>query len=113
VIRFSVKGEKFEYDGDKLPLPDAIALTKYCGMGIKEWGAGVSNDDPVALAALYWLASGRQGKFSDVLEDPGIDLVEMLRTWQVDTPAEPETPGEGPGNAAAAVEAEQPEPTST
>lgn len=62
-------GTEYEFDQDRLPLAEAIAVKTAAGLGITDFLVGIRNMDPVALKAMVWLVRKRAGeavRFADV-----------------------------------------------
>lgn len=109
MIKLTVEGVVYEYDGDRLLLAEARELKAYTGFTPGKWGVGIDEGDPDALAFLIYLSKKRAGetlRFSD-LDTLNYADIEME---SID-PVADESADAGTPEAAAA--ADPPEPSST
>lgn len=98
MMRFTVDGEKFEFNEKKLRNTEAIALQKVTGMKVVEFYDALSESDANAVTALVWLVKRRAGdevRFTEL----DFDLFEVMGSLESD-------PDDAPGE----VEGE-PDPT--
>lgn len=75
MMRITVRGTKYEFDPERLPLVEARLLKKYAKLGAGEFYQGLKTGDPDAVAGLVFLAkfrAGEQPKWGD-LDD--LDLI--------------------------------------
>lgn len=100
MLHFTVNGTEYEYDQDKLPLTEAIAVKKATGLTVNAYMRGLTGMDPEALQAMVWLAKQRAGeavRFVDIEFDV-LALIESLRELDPaikgDEAADPTTPSE-------------------
>jgi hypothetical protein len=96
VLKLTVEGVVYEFDGDHLLLAEARELKTYTGMTLPKWSAGVDEMDPDAIQALIYLAKKRAGetlRFSDLdsLDFADIEL-EPMDDEEEATEGEPGTP---------------------
>lgn len=71
-MRFTVSGEQYEYDPNKLMNIEAIALQRATGMRPPEFGKALELGDAIAITGLVWLMWSRNGKvvpFEEVVFD--------------------------------------------
>ncbi|WP_435643876.1 hypothetical protein ACR9VJ_26475 [Streptomyces sp. H49] len=79
MIKLTVQGTVYEFDGDHLLLAEAREIKTHAKMSVPKWMAGIDEGDPDALQALIYLAKKRAGeslRFSDLdtLDYADIDL---------------------------------------
>lgn len=82
MLKLTVEGVVYEFDGDHLLLAEARELKTFTGMSVPKWSAGIDEGDVDAIQALIYLAKKRAGetlRFSDLetLDYADIDL-EMM-----------------------------------
>lgn len=70
-----VKGDKYEFDENKLMTVEARLIKKNTGMGIAEWGEAIQKGDPDALIALIFLAKKRAGEAPRWNDFDDLDLI--------------------------------------
>ncbi|MFB7595761.1 hypothetical protein [Streptomyces sp. NPDC056160] len=101
IVKLTVEGTEYEYDGDRLLVAEARELKTYTGFTPPKWLAALDDQDPDALAFMIYLAKKRAGeslRFSDLdtLDYADFDM-EFL-----DADDEPDDAGEaGEGSAPA------------
>lgn len=69
MIKLTVEGIDYEFDGDRLLLAEARELKTHTGLTPGKWGVGIDEGDPDAIAFLIYLAKKRSGeslRFSDL-----------------------------------------------
>lgn len=69
MIKLTVEGTVYEFDGDRLLLAEARELKSYTKMTPPKWSAGIDEGDPDATQFLIYLAKKRAGetlRFSDL-----------------------------------------------
>lgn len=93
--KIHIGGEATEFDLDRLPLHEGIALQKATGWRMKQLAEACGEGDLVAVAALVWLALRRMGKdvtFDDITTGAyPIDLASIV----IETEDEPGPPSNG------------------
>ena len=72
MIKLTVEGVVYEYDGDRLLLAEARELKLYTGFTPGKWGVAIDEGDPDALAFLIYLSKKRAG---ETLRYSDLDLV--------------------------------------
>ena len=82
MIKLTVEGTVYEFDGDHLLLAEAREIKTYTGMSVPKWSVGIDEGDPDALQSLIYLAKKRAGetlRYSDLdtLDYADIDLEPM------------------------------------
>lgn len=109
MIRVTVEGVAYDFDGDHVLLAEARELKTYTKLTLPRWNQGLDEMDPDAVQFLIFLAKKRAGeslRYSDLdtLDFADIDL-ELVEP----EPDEPENAGE----AAAATDPTPPPDTGT
>lgn len=94
MLKLTVEGVVYEFDGDHLLLAEARELKTFTGMSVPKWSAGIDEGDVDAIQALIYLAKKRAGetlRFSDLetLDYADIDL-EMMDDEEKDEEAGPQ-----------------------
>lgn len=88
--------ESTEFDLERLPLHEGIALQKVTGWRMKQLAEACADGDLVAVAALVWLALKRMGKdlaFDDITSGAyPIDLASIV--IETEEGADPPSDGE-------------------
>lgn len=64
VVHF--EGQDYNFDLEDLDLAQARSIKRQTGMSIGKLLDGLSELDPEALAALYWLMLAQNGKVTDI-----------------------------------------------
>lgn len=82
MIKLTVEGIVYEFDGDHLLLAEAREIKTFTGMSVPKWSAGIDEGDPDAIQSLIYLAKKRAGetlRYSDLdtLDYADIDLEPM------------------------------------
>lgn len=112
MIAFTLKGERYEFDEEHLPITDAMRIKEATGLTVRGFLTGLREYDPHAVVALVWLAKRRSGErvtFDDVVATN----FDMLQDLEMEKPVEDEDEGLGPtGGAAAPVSLNGSTPTS-
>lgn len=62
MIKFTVKGEQYDFDDEELTIDEARLIKKHAGFGLKSWSTGLLDMDPDALLGLVFLAKIRAGE---------------------------------------------------
>ncbi|GHA01520.1 hypothetical protein ACFOOM_12100 [Streptomyces echinoruber] len=69
IVKLTVEGTQYEYDGDRLLVAEARELKAHTGFTPPKWFAALDESDPDAIAFLIYLAKKRAGetlRFSDL-----------------------------------------------
>lgn len=82
MLKLTVEGVEYQFDGDHLLLAEAREIKTYTGMSVPKWSAGIDEGDPDAIQSLIYLAKKRAGetlRYSDLdsLDYADIDLAPM------------------------------------
>lgn len=94
MLTFTVDGDDYEYDQNKLDLTEAIIIKKELGLTIADYLEGNRRLDPEALKAMVWLAKRRAGeavKLRDLTFDC-MALIGSLKNDPMPGAAEPDPP---------------------
>lgn len=68
-MRVEIEGEEFEFDSNRLPVAEGIALEKVLGMTLGEWNEALNRESALAMAGMVWLVwrrNGRDVRFKDI-----------------------------------------------
>jgi len=107
IIKLTVEGQVYEFDGDRLLLAEARELKTFTGLTPPKWSAGITEGDPDAIQFLVYLAKKRSGeavRFSDLnsidyadidMEILGEDAEEPAEGGQPPAGADPTPPSNG------------------
>ena len=68
MLKVTVKGVVYPFDGERYPMSEAIAIEEKLGMSFHEWRASLGRGSVKALAAFVWLVLKRNGE-ATTLED--------------------------------------------
>lgn len=93
MIKLTVEGVVYEFDGDRLLLAEARELKTLTGLTPPKWSAGLDEGDPDAIAGLVYLAKKRSGetlRFSDLDSLDYADIDMELIGEDAEEPAESE-----------------------
>lgn len=90
MIRFTINGEKHEFDESRLMVKEAIDLGRFVPLTTQEFGAGLKGGDPTALCALVWLTLRREGQSDLDFTAVDFDLVELGESLSDDSEKEPD-----------------------
>lgn len=107
MLKLTVEGVVYEFDGDHLLLAEAREIKNHTGMSVPKWSAGIDEGDVDAIQALIYLAKKRAGetlRWSDLetLDYADIDLEPMDEEEEVaegepeaaQQPVDPTPPGD-------------------
>lgn len=85
MIRFTIDGEKHEFDGDKFSNLEAIALKRKTieHWDVEQFEVAFKEFDPEAVTFLVWIALKREGQ-DLALGDVDFDLIEFSQSIEVD-----------------------------
>jgi hypothetical protein len=82
VTTIRINGEKFEWDGTRKPMSEALAIENGLGMRYADWETELAAGSMKAMCGFVWLIwrrDGRDVKLADILSgDVEIDLAELL-----------------------------------
>lgn len=89
-MRFTIDGEKLEFDQHRLMNVEAIAIRRVTAMTLPQWNEALSEVDPTAVTALVWIIQKRQDpelQFEDVV----FNLMEFAETLEADEETDAES----------------------
>lgn len=84
MLRFSLNGEKYEYDDTSLTVKEARVIKKNAGFGLVTWAQALQEGDPDALVAMVWLAKTRAGEAVRWQDFDNLDLAQLDILGNVD-----------------------------
>ena len=100
-----INGETFQYDGDKAPMSEALAIEDVYERRYVEWQADLQAGSAKAMAVLAWIIWRRDGRdvpYEDIISGKAdFDLGEMINSIvesaqaAAEGEADPQTPGTG------------------
>ena len=86
-MKVTLGGEKFDYDGTKKPMSEALAIEKEWGRRYAQWEQELEAGSAEAFCVLAWVIwrrDGRDVKLADILDGTvDFDLGEMLGSFAV------------------------------
>jgi hypothetical protein len=95
-VKFTYKGEVFEYDHLKMSTAEAEALKRYTGLTPREYFEGMANMDAAALRGMVWVALRRNGHGIQY-KDIEFDVFEFAKNISNDeAPPDEEAKGDPP-----------------
>jgi hypothetical protein len=84
VTKIVIGGETFDYDGQKQPMSEALAIEEVYGRRYAEWQQDLTAGSAKAYCVLAWLVWRREGRdvpFADIIAGKvDFDLGEMLKS---------------------------------
>jgi len=84
VAKIIIDGETFDYDGQKQPMSEALAIEEVYGARYAQWQDDLWAGSAKAMCALAWIIWRREGRdvaFADIIGGKvDFDLGEMLRS---------------------------------
>jgi hypothetical protein len=84
VTKIVIGGETFDYDGQKQPMSEALAIEEVYGARYAQWQQDLAGGSAKAYCVLAWLVWRREGRdvpFADMLSGKvDFDLGEMLKS---------------------------------
>ena len=97
-MKVSINGEHFEFDPQRKPMTEMLALEDATGIAYGQWESGLQQGSAKALAALAWLLWHRAGRgvpFADIVSGAAeINLAEM-KFEDAEEPPDPTVPPSG------------------
>lgn len=96
-MKFTYKGEVFEYDQAKLSTAEAEMLRRYTGLTPREYFVGMPNMDARSLKGMVWLGLRRNGHGIQYKDIEDFDVFEFAQGISNDEIAD-EIPEEGEGD---------------
>jgi hypothetical protein len=100
MLKVTIKGEVFTFDGERYPVSEAIELEEKLGMPFGQWRAALGAGSVKALAGFVWLVLRRNGQpvpWQDIvtgayeLSDADVDIEQEGG----EDPTDPPSPGDG------------------
>lgn len=91
MLRFTIDGEKYEFNPRRLMNVEAIAIKQATNLTLQGWNDAISQADPVAITAMVWIVRKREDptvQFADV----EFNLMEFLESLESDE--EPDAEGD-------------------
>lgn len=99
-MKVSINGEHFEFDPQRKPMAEMLALEDATGIAYGQWESGLQQGSAKALAALAWLLwhrAGRKVPFADIVSGAAeINLAEMKFEDAGEAEPDPTTRPSGP-----------------
>ena len=84
MAKIIIDGETFDYDGQKQPMSEALAIEEVYGARYAQWQDDLWAGSAKAMCALAWIIWRREGRdvaFADIIGGKvDFDLGEMLRS---------------------------------
>jgi hypothetical protein len=84
VTKIVIGGETFDYDGQKQPMSEALAIEELYGKRYAQWQDDLQAGSAKAMCVLAWLIWRRDGRdvaYQDILDGKAdFDLGEMLQS---------------------------------
>ena len=84
MAKIIIDGETFDYDGQKQPVSEALAIEEVYGARYAQWQDDLWAGSAKAMCALAWIIWRREGRdvpFADIINGKvDFDLGEMLRS---------------------------------
>jgi hypothetical protein len=95
----------YEFDVEAIDLAEARHIKRQTGLTVKALMEGVSDLDPEALVALYWLMLKQNGQVSDInkVNFPVLKFAEAIGKAFEDAEKEEDRPTEAPEPAPASA----------
>ena len=101
MLKVTIKGVCYSFDGERYPVSEAIELEEKLGMSFHAWRAALGNGSVKALAGFVWLVLKRNGQgvpWQDIvtgayeLSDSDVDIEQ--EGGEDPTPAPSPAPGD-------------------
>jgi hypothetical protein len=99
LAKVHINGEIFDFDRDRRPMSEMIALEKELGVNYGQWETDMAAGSARALAGMIWLVWRRNGRdvdFADI--ESGKAEIDYL-TFEVENDAAPVDPTTRPGSS--------------
>jgi hypothetical protein len=84
VAKIVIAGEAFDYDGQKQPMSEALAIEEMYGKRYAQWQEDLWAGSAKAMCVLAWIIWRRDGRdvaYQDIIDGKAdFDLGEMLRS---------------------------------
>ena len=84
MAKIVIAGETFDYDGQKQPMSEALAIEELYGKRYAQWQDDLWAGSARAMCVLAWLIWRRDGRdvaYSDIIDGKAdFDLAEMLQS---------------------------------
>ena len=84
MTKITIGGETFDYDGQRQPMSEALAIEEVYGRRYAEWQTDLAAGSAKAYCVLAWLVWRREGRdvpFEDIIGGKvDFDLGEMLKS---------------------------------
>lgn len=97
MAKININGELFDYDFDRKPMSEALALESATGMRYADWEAELAAGSMKAMCGLVWMVwrrSGRDTELKDILSgEVEVDLLPLLDSLQAVGEEQREEPG--------------------
>jgi len=84
MIRFTLDGEKYEFDDDRLDVSEVRDLRKVTGFGFVEFWQNFAEVDPDCVAGLVWLTRRRNGETDLRFTEVNFDFMEFVGSMESD-----------------------------
>jgi hypothetical protein len=62
MLKVTIKGEVYSFDGERYPVSEAIELEEKLGMSFHAWRSALNSGSVKALAGFVWLVLKRNGQ---------------------------------------------------
>jgi len=114
MLKVTIKGEVYSFDGERYPVSEAIELEEKLGMSFHAWRAALGNGSVKALAGFVWLVLKRNGQgvpWQDIvtgayeLSESDIDIEQEGGEDPTEAPSQPpgdSTSGPSPSDSGSA-----------
>ena len=107
MTKVTIGGETYDFDGQKQPMSEALAIEHVYKRRYAEWQEDLQAGSAKAFCVLAWIIWRREGRdvpFADIIDGKiDFDLVEMLNSMaesaeaeKAEAEADPTTPGTPP-----------------
>jgi hypothetical protein len=111
MAKININGEWFDYDFDRKPMSEALALENATGMRYADWESELAAGSMKAMCGLVWLVwrrAGRDTPLADILSgEAEVDLMPLLDSLQA-LAAEEQEPAPDPTSRARSRRARTP-----
>jgi hypothetical protein len=93
-MKVNYEGEVLEFDLEEIDVQQATVLKRKLGLTLLGLDQGLSEGDPDALRAVYWLMMVQSGKRVDI-DEVNFKIVKLANAIQEAVEAEAKANGEG------------------